>query len=271
MSGLEPNLTPAQLSDAITQISRVPRLLVALDFDGTLSETVDDPNTASALPEASRAIRDLVAVSDTSVAVVSGRALASLEQVVQLPPEVVLVGSHGSEFRFDGTVTAPQLDAQVQELLGRLSGALAAVAARFDGAWTESKPSGCGLHTRLSGDEDSAAAQAEALRVVATLDGSEDISPRYGKDILEFTVHAADKGSALTTLREHVGASAVVFIGDDVTDEDGFRVLGQGDVSIKVGAGETAASYRIDDPAAVAQVLGQLAAARTYAVAARGS
>ena len=258
-----------RLDEAIAQIARTRTLLVALDFDGTLSETVDDPDTARALPGANTAIRELVTLADTRVAVVSGRALASLERVAELPEDVLLVGSHGSEFRFDGTATGPETDENARELLGRLSQALTDVAAGYPGARIEIKPSGCGLHTRLSSPEDATAAQAEALLVVEALDGSAEISCRYGKDIQEFTIHAADKGSALITLREYAGASAVLFIGDDVTDEDGFRVLTDGDVGIKVGAGNTDAEYRIEDPEAVSRLLGQLAAARAHAVAAR--
>jgi trehalose 6-phosphate phosphatase len=242
-------------------------LLVALDFDGTLAPTVDDPEQARALPAAREAIEVLLTLPRTRVAVVSGRAIASLERVSQLPPEVLLVGSHGAEFRLDGRESGPELDDAERELLGRLYAALASVASRFPGVRIEEKPAGCGLHTRTAMPDDAAAARDLALRTVDELapSGSGEpsrISARYGKDILEFTVRAADKGTALQALRAHVGSSATVFVGDDVTDEDGFRVLGPTDVGVKVGAGDTAAVFRVEDPAAAAALLGGLAGFR---------
>jgi trehalose 6-phosphate phosphatase len=60
-------------------------------------------------------------------------------------------------------------------------------------------------------------------------------------------------------LRESTGAAAVVFVGDDVTDEHAFAILGTGDIGIKVGDGVTAAKYRVPDVAAVADVFNRLA------------
>ena len=50
------------------------------------------------------------------------------------------------------------------------------------------------------------------------------------------------KGAAIDTLRTRLGADAVLFVGDDVTDETAFVRLRPGDVGVKVGEGETAAS-----------------------------
>jgi trehalose 6-phosphate phosphatase len=69
----------------------------------------------------------------------------------------------------------------------------------------------------------------------------------------------ADKGSAVRRLATEIGAQGVLYLGDDVTDEDVFRVLGADDVGIKVGAGETAAAHRVPDPPAVRALLEQLA------------
>jgi trehalose 6-phosphate phosphatase len=67
-------------------------------------------------------------------------------------------------------------------------------------------------------------------------------------------------------LREHVGATAVLYAGDDVTDEDGFARLRGDDIGIKVGEGETAAQFRVADPATVAQVLTLVAQARAAGI-----
>src|ERR1700709_1011922 len=94
-----------ELVGALREIARVKRLLVALDFDGTLAPEVDDPEQARAIPEARAAVLALLALPNTRVALVSGRSLASLEQVADVPDSVLLVGSHGVEFRLDGPAT----------------------------------------------------------------------------------------------------------------------------------------------------------------------
>ena len=58
-----------------------------------------------------------------------------------------------------------------------------------------------------------------------------------GKAVLEFAVISTDKGEAVDILRDQHDASAVVFFGDDVTDEKAFRRLRDGDVGVKVGTG----------------------------------
>ena len=83
-----------------------------------------------------------------------------------------------------------------------------------------------------------------------------------GKAVLEFAVISTDKGEAVDILRDQHDASAVVFFGDDVTDEKAFRRLRDGDVGVKVGPGDTAARYRIETPDDVATALEYILNAR---------
>ena len=83
-----------------------------------------------------------------------------------------------------------------------------------------------------------------------------------GKDVIELAVVEVGKGAALEILRGAAGATAVLFVGDDVTDEDAFRVLGPGDMGVKVGAGASLAPWRLPDPDAVVDLLARLATLR---------
>jgi trehalose 6-phosphate phosphatase len=80
-----------------------------------------------------------------------------------------------------------------------------------------------------------------------------------GKDVLELAVTDADKGAALRRLVRELGVAGAAYFGDDVTDEDGFRVLGRDDVTVKVGEGPTEARYQVADPAAAWAALERLA------------
>jgi trehalose 6-phosphate phosphatase len=86
-----------------------------------------------------------------------------------------------------------------------------------------------------------------------------------GKAVLDLAVTDMDKGIALDRMR---GAAAVFFAGDDVTDETAFVRLRPGDVGVKVGEGDTAAADRVADPAARANLLGELLRARRIAAGA---
>ena len=86
-----------ELRAAVGRIARVPQLLVACDYDGTLAPIVDDPPRRSRCPGGRRRPR-AGRLPQTTVAVVSGRALRDLAALSRLPSEVHLVGSHGSEF-----------------------------------------------------------------------------------------------------------------------------------------------------------------------------
>src|SRR5690606_34984352 len=89
------------LRTALAELARVPMLLVALDFDGTLAPEVDVPDDARAIPAARDAVLRLNELDATRVALVSGRAMASLIHVSRLPDDVLLIGSHGIEQRLD--------------------------------------------------------------------------------------------------------------------------------------------------------------------------
>ena len=77
--------------------------------------------------------------------------------------------------------------------------------------------------------------------------------------VVETGVVATSKGQAIEALRAETGARAVFYMGDDVTDERAFAVLHDGDVSVRVGPGETVARHRVADPDEAALVLTRLA------------
>ena len=89
---------PADLTRALDAAATTPRLLVASDFDGTLAPIVNDPADARPCPSRPTPSSRLPQLPSTTVALVSGRALAVLRELSGMPVEVHLVGSHGAEF-----------------------------------------------------------------------------------------------------------------------------------------------------------------------------
>jgi trehalose 6-phosphate phosphatase len=247
------------LTGALRELARVPHLLVALDFDGTLAPEVDSPEQARALPEARAAVLRLLALRDTRVALVSGRSLASLIEVADLPDNTLLVGSHGIELRLDES-SPLSLNTTELEQVDVLHEVLGEVADSIDQVWLEAKPAGFALHTRLATEHNSRVAHLVA--VSETQAEIEGLTVREGKNVLEFSVRSTTKGEAVEHLRRYTGANAVFYAGDDVTDEDAFAALMPHDVGVKSGSGPTEAAFRVSGPEEIAAVLSTLATFR---------
>ncbi|MFG1639154.1 trehalose-phosphatase [Amycolatopsis sp. NPDC049252] len=243
---------PAELRRAIVQIARTPRLLVACDYDGTLAPITLNPDEARPLPESVGALRSLAGLHETTTAVISGRALRDLATLSRLPSEVNLVGSHGSEFDI-GFIHA--LDEKARELHRRLEAELEQLVLDVPGVSLEVKPASIAVHVRRAEHE-------AGRRVLSAVHNGpsrwEGVSTTDGKEVVELAVVQTDKGRALDILRHQVGATAAIFLGDDVTDEKAFARLSGPDLGIKVGDGETLAGFRVPDTVDVALVLGFL-------------
>ncbi|MEV6873771.1 trehalose-phosphatase [Amycolatopsis sp. NPDC051128] len=243
---------PAELRRAIVQIARTPRLLVACDYDGTLAPITLNPDEARPLPESVGALRSLAGLHETTTAVISGRALRDLATLSRLPAEVNLVGSHGSEFDI-GFIHA--LDEKARELHRRLETELEQLVLDVPGVSLEVKPASIAVHVRRAEHEAGRRVLASVHSGPSKWDG---VSTTDGKEVVELAVVQTDKGRALDILRHQVGATAAIFLGDDVTDEKAFARLSGPDLGIKVGDGETLAGFRVPDTVDVALVLGFL-------------
>ncbi|MFW0794088.1 trehalose-phosphatase [Gordonia sp. CPCC 205515] len=254
---MSPTGISADLRAALVAAAQTERLLVASDYDGCISPIVSRPEDAVPNPASITAIEELGGLRDTAVAVVSGRELAVLSELSGLTPPVTLVGSHGSEF---DTGFVIEITPERQALLNRIIDELRSIAADYPGAMVETKPASTTLHVRnVTGD-----AEAALERVRSGPASWSGVEVTEGKSIIELAVIDTSKGHALDILRDRTDSGAVIYLGDDVTDEKAFAHLRpeSGDVGIKVGSGDTAAQFRVGDPDDVASVLEVLAAQR---------
>ncbi|CAM4197969.1 trehalose-phosphatase [Janibacter anophelis] len=247
---------PQPVTAALESVAAAPRLLVATDFDGVLAPFVLDPLDARPQAGTIASLTELAAAEDTWTAVVSGRDLATLEQLTGLAGSAVTrIGSHGAESS-SGTVLPEGTAAAVAALRERVEHA---VADREPRIRLEHKPTAVVLHTR--GLPPEVLPTAEAIAHEAA-DG-DGVTLLTGKGVHELSVLRADKGTALRALAGTLEVDATLYLGDDVTDEHVFTVLGPRDLGIKVGPGETAARLRVDDCTLVPEVLAALSSLRS--------
>jgi trehalose 6-phosphate synthase/phosphatase len=234
------------------------RVALFLDFDGTLAEIAEHPSQVRLEASMREALLACQSRADTELAVVSGRSLADLRKVLDLP-DLVLMGNHGLEIEGPGLEPfrhpdLPHFAARTQEL----AAALESLAG--DGVWVEEKGASLALHYRSLAPRlhESVAERARAIVRQA------GFQARDAKCAVEARPPTAwDKGHAvLHVLRARHGPVwseevRVLYAGDDETDEDAFRALEGLGVTFRVGRAErsTRASHRLSGPAAVETLL----------------
>jgi len=231
------------MTDAGTEV-RPPLLSTTaalyLDFDGTLADIALHPDevvVSEPLPQLLLALRERLA---GAVAVVTGRRLAAVDALIA-PARLAGSGLHGAELRVDSAASALlSADPDGARLLAQ---ALRQCFAGDPRIYVEDKGAAVSLHYRRAPEREQEC--REAIRTLAP-PGRFDLTE--GSRVVEARPRGADKGAALAELarRPPFAGRGPVFVGDDVTDEDGFRAAERmGGYGVKVGSGETAARYRI--------------------------
>lgn len=223
-------------------IAQAETLLVCLDFDGTLAELNPDPYAVTMHPAAEDAIRRLVAIPGTEVAILSGRHLDGLRQVLPSGLNVTLVGSHGAE-------PGPTLDDDARAHLDDIERQLRDIA--IPPAYVEVKPYQRVLHVAPVADKQAA---QDMLDAAASLPARKIT---LGHNVVEFSAVDITKGTWLAEYKRDFAAT--LFAGDDDTDETAIAALGPTDLAVKVGDKPSLASRRVADVDAMAELLAELA------------
>ncbi|HYI63554.1 MAG TPA: trehalose-phosphatase [Allosphingosinicella sp.] len=226
------------------------RAALFLDFDGTLVELADTPDSIRVSPGLRPMLERLQHRLDGRLAVVSGRSLADLER--HLPAAgIAFSGSHGLELRLAGGTALPL---SVPIGFDGVRAEVEAFAAPIPGLIVEDKPAGIALHYRLAPEQ---AERVDAF--MAALAKARGFSAQRGAMVVELRPGGATKGDALKafmTEPQFAGARPW-FVGDDLTDEHAFAAAAAlGGAGILVGPPrESAARYRLGSVAAVADWL----------------
>jgi trehalose 6-phosphate phosphatase len=238
-------------------------MLLGLDFDGTLAPIVPRPDDA-ALPAATRPLlRALVARSDTRVALVSGRSLADLRRRVDIDG-IYYAGNHGLEIDGPGVSRVHEGARAALAGLGEVARHLEQQLAPLDGVIVEDKGLTLSVHYRLVADPtEESRVRDRVYELCAPFD---ELRLTAGKKVVEIRPDVDwHKGRALRFLRDTLlaghDAAPTLFVGDDRTDEDAFREVGEGGCAIVVGPPPegTVAHASLPDVASVARFLQQLA------------
>jgi len=252
-------MIPSALGRVQEIAARGARLAIFLDYDGTLTPIVSRPDEA-VLTDSTRAILRSLAAK-MPVAILSGRDLEDVRKRVAIDA-IVYAGSHGFDIagprglqRQEATKFLPALDAAEKELREKLAG--------IAGALIERKHFSIAAHYRNVNESDFPKLERAVGEVAAQ---HRELRTMDGKKVYELLPNTDwDKGKAVLWLLENLGLEhgkvRPIYIGDDRTDEDAFRALGQRGAGILVSEQPrpTAASYSLKDPSEVEHFLREVA------------
>ncbi len=208
------------------------RTALLLDLDGTLIDIAPTPDSVVVEPGLVATLRDLAASLSGALAVVSGRPIDVVDRLLQDAPHAV-AGEHGAAIRHapHAAVERPDLPAPPDAWLQRADAMIAA----HPGAVMERKARGFTMHFR--GAPDAGPRFHDLLQ--GLLAGQTVFQLLGGSMVWEVRPAGADKGRAVRMLmrRAPFAGRVPVFIGDDVTDEDGMRVArAMGGLGLRVDA-----------------------------------
>ncbi len=236
----------------------ISELSLFLDFDGTLVEIAETPD----LIEVPTDLPDLLHAAahrlDGRLLIVSGRTISDIDRYLG-DPFLSVSGSHGMELRLDGATSEIASEAAA---MAEIESEAQSVSETLPGLLVERKRYGVALHYRQAPD------LADRVRIVAeTIAKRHGFALKLGKMVCEILPAASDKGRAVLDIMGSSPFSGTVglFIGDDITDEDGFRAVQKlGGLGVIVGdRQETAARARLPDIGAVHTLLESFAEGTT--------
>jgi trehalose 6-phosphate phosphatase len=218
-----------------------------LDVDGTLIELTDSPLETFAEPQLKAVLGQVSERLGGAVALVSGRSIEYLDALFD-PLRLPAAGLHGVERRKASGVMhgASFVDAQ----LNQARAAVAALVQEHPGTSVEDKGRTIAIHYRMAPQAETAVRQS--LAAIAKPLGS-NYHIQEGNMVLEIKPRGFTKASAIKAFMTEAPFSGrrPVFVGDDLTDQDGFRMVeDQGGISIAVGD-RVQGQYRFDNAAAV--------------------
>ncbi|WP_083271280.1 trehalose-phosphatase, partial [Mycobacterium gordonae] len=261
------------ITDALQVYSQLKELVTArqpvvfVDFDGTMADIVGQPETAALVPGAADALRALT--PHCPVAVISGRDLADLRARIDVDG-LWFAGSHGFELVApDGTLHQNADAAASVGVLVRAAVRLADELKDIPGTIVERKRYAVAVHYRNTDPQ----AVDRVIAAVRRLGRSAGLRVTTGRKLVELRPNVSwDKGKALHWILEHLATeqnsssttTLPIFIGDDISDEDGFDAIRFDGVGIAVrhlegGDRPSAATFSLESPSAVTQFLQRLA------------
>jgi trehalose 6-phosphate synthase/phosphatase len=259
----EPPSSDADIAVLVERARSAPRLVLLLDYDGTLAPIAPTPDLASPTGELLQLLAALARRPSTAVFVVSGRSRDSLDKWLG-ELDVGLYAEHGLWRRPVGQKQWSAVRELSSEWKESVRAILAGFVDRTPGSFYEEKAAGLAWHYRLA-DAELGPLQARELTLHLTdVLSNTPVEVMHGHKVIEVRQQGVNKGLVVGDVLAHErnrGAAFLFAIGDDRTDEDLFTALPDDEMramAVHVGGGPTRAQVLVPDTAAVHRLLRSL-------------
>jgi trehalose 6-phosphate phosphatase len=240
------------------------RLLLLTDFDGTLVELGEDLDAVELSPARRDVLQCLARRSDVTMGVVSGRRLADLRMRVGAGDVSYYAGSHGLEIEGPGIQFLHSQAGHTRLLIRRLGRSLIDATKDLAGVRVENKELTLAMHVRGAAVATQRHAEWAFREIAEPHLEAGTLRVLQGHQVFELLPAVAwTKGHAVLRIKAEVErhyrqAAWLIYVGDDVTDEDAFRAVGPQGMTIAVGGRPAPAAFRLQNPDAVWRFLQQL-------------
>jgi len=234
-----------------------PRIVLFLDYDGTLVPIRKDPAACFLSDEMRHKLLTLAECEKAHIAVLSGRTLDDIRRRVGVKG-IFYGGNHGLDISGPGVRFIHDAAKKTMPLIARAKKMIERVVPAFEGAWIEDKKYTLSLHFRRMKSEDAAMVKRIFSRSLDEFKGNDLLHIMRGKKVLELSPNASwNKGKAALMILGLFGTNCLpLMVGDDVTDETVFQALKERGITIRVGrSGKTAAQYYLKNQGEVQKVI----------------
>ncbi len=255
--------SPLEFQEFWARLKASPRALLVLDYDGTLSPLQPDRDRAFPWPGVREALERILRAGRTRMVLLSGREARQAVRLLGLDPPPEAWGVHGRERLLpDGRLQVLPVEPAQAAALEEIRRALGKGGLQDR---VEAKPGSVALHWRgLPAGEEAALREFARKELVPRAEPAGlEVRPFDGG--LEFRAPGPNKGGALRVLKKEEGLrTPCAFLGDDLTDEEGFAVLGPEDLSVLVGNPDrpTRARFQVLPPEGLLSFLEKWASCR---------
>jgi trehalose-phosphatase len=259
-SSLSKDPSPVSLLPEVQHLWHLaPGLFLGLDYDGTLVPIASRPEDARPSPAVQTLLTQLAHLSTVRVAILNGRPLSELLKLLPIP-NLIYVGTHELELQTaTGKLQRILPPGAFTSVIASLRREISASVGAYPGVVLEDKRQAVALHYRLANPKDGAQAVARFTAAVAVYQRKGiKLELVHGKHVVEVRPSGVNKGRALQSLlSQEAKGTLPLYIGDDATDEDAFRVIKEHGITIVVTEQPciSTARYTLRNPADVIEFL----------------
>ena len=248
---------PEVIDSLVERLGRAAKLLILLDYDGTLVPFMDTPEQAVPDPELLAILSALAARPETFVHLLSGRTREDLEMWFGKLP-LGLHAEHGFSSRFDPASEWESLRPISMAWKEKVSVILDQFVARTPGAWIEEKTASLAWHYRLAEPAFGRRQARELRHCLHDMLANLPVNVLQGEKVVEVRLYGIHKGIAAQRIVLERPVDAILAVGDDSTDDDMFEALPASSINVRVGPRASRARYQLADVNAVRDFLRRL-------------